>query len=84
MTAMVTYMDDAFGKVIDALKEKGMYEDTLIVFHTDNGGEIMAAGLCGGNNWPLTGGKFSNFEGGIRVNAFVSGGSLPEVRRDGP
>ena len=37
----------------------------------------MAAGLCGGNNYPLRGGKL-NFEGGIRVNAFVTGGALPE------
>jgi arylsulfatase B len=48
---------------------------------TDNGGEIMAAGSCGGNNWPLTGGKFSNWEGGIRVTAFVAGGALPVARR---
>jgi len=81
MTAMVTYMDEEFSKLIQALHAKDMYKNTLIVFHSDNGGEIMAAGLCGGNNWPLTGGKFSNFEGGIRVAAFVSGGYLPEKRR---
>ena len=35
-------------------------------------------GESGANNFPLRGGKYSNFEGGIRVNAFVSGGYLPE------
>jgi len=59
MYAMVSYMDDEFSKVLSALKKKGMYKDSLIVFHSDNGGEVMGAGLCGGNNWPLTGGKFS-------------------------
>ena len=53
----------------------------LVVFHADNGGEILGAGVCGGNNWPLRGGKFTNWEGGIRVNALVSGGALPAVRR---
>ncbi|HAV13981.1 MAG TPA: arylsulfatase [Opitutae bacterium] len=35
--AMVEIMDDGIGEVIDALKEKGMYEDTLIFFLSDNG-----------------------------------------------
>eukprot|EP00505_MAST-04D_sp_SCG-Rhode-Island_P000595 Stramenopile-MAST_4_protein_595 len=35
-------------------------------------------GETGANNFPLRGGKYSNFEGGIRVNAFASGGYLPK------
>ena len=81
MHAMTAYLDHELGRVVDLLQTRGMWNDTLLVFHADNGGEIMAAGICGGNNWPLTGGKFSNWEGGIRVNAFVSGGALPLARR---
>lgn len=81
MHAMVNFMDDEIGEVVDLLKERGMWNNSLVVFHSDNGGEIMAKGICGGNNWPLRGGKFSNFEGGIRVNAFVNGGYVPPGRR---
>ena len=81
MTAMVNYMDDEVGRVVHALERNHMLDNAVVTFHADNGGEIMGAGLCGGNNWPLTGGKFSNFEGGIRVNAFVSGGAIPLRRR---
>ena len=38
-------------------------------------------GEAGANNYPLRGGKYSQFEGGIRVNAFVSGGYLPAAVR---
>jgi len=79
--AMGNYMDNQVGEVIALMKTRGMWENSLVVFHSDNGGEIMAAGICGGNNWPLRGGKFSNFEGGIRVNAFVTGGIVPMSRR---
>lgn len=81
MHAMMNYVDDEIREITMLLKERNMWNNTLLVFHTDNGGEIMAAGTCGGNNYPLRGGKFSNFEGGIRVNAFVSGGFLPASRR---
>lgn len=79
--AMAFYMDERVGEVVSVLRETGLWSDALVVIHSDNGGEIMGAGLCGGNNWPLTGGKFSNWEGGIRVNALVSGGALPAERR---
>merc|ERR1719277_1579302 len=48
--------------------------------HTDIGhGTVCDNGEAGANNYPLRGGKYSNFEGGIRVNAFMSGGFLPKA-----
>eukprot|EP01061_Rhynchopus_euleeides_P023725 TRINITY_DN3848_c0_g1_i6.p1 TRINITY_DN3848_c0_g1~~TRINITY_DN3848_c0_g1_i6.p1 ORF type:complete len:518 (+),score=221.64 TRINITY_DN3848_c0_g1_i6:80-1633(+) len=76
LSAMVKYMDDVMGKMVDAFKARGMWDDLLIVFMSDNGGPIFYLG--GANNWPLKGGKFSDWEGGVRVNAFVSGGYVPE------
>eukprot|EP01006_Ploeotia_vitrea_P023287 TRINITY_DN55727_c0_g1_i1.p1 TRINITY_DN55727_c0_g1~~TRINITY_DN55727_c0_g1_i1.p1 ORF type:complete len:547 (-),score=22.30 TRINITY_DN55727_c0_g1_i1:33-1673(-) len=79
--AMVNWMDDAIGDIVTLLKKVGMYDSTLIVFSSDNGGPIYEGGAPGANNYPLKGGKASNWEGGIRVNAFVSGGYLPKQRR---
>ena len=38
-------------------------------------------GTAGGNNYPLAGGKYNNFEGGIRMNSFASGGFIPAAQR---
>jgi arylsulfatase I/J len=80
MRAMSYYLDLEIGAVVARLKETGIWDNTVLVLHSDNGGEIMIQS-CGSNNHPLRGGKFSNFEGGIRVNGLVSGGALPEARR---
>lgn len=77
--AMTLYMDNAVGELVSALKEKDMWKDTLIVFSADNGGPIYHPGSA--NNYPLKGGKYNDFEGGIRTNAFVSGGFIPEGKR---
>ena len=74
--SMVNAIDGAIGRVVGVLKKRGMYDNTLIAFSSDNGGP-----LPGANNYPLKGGKFSNFEGGIRVAAFASGGLLPRAVR---
>ena len=79
--AMAYFMDEKVGDIVEALVKRRMWNNTLFVFHADNGGEIMGAGICGGNNYPLTGGKFSNWEGGIRVNAFITGGIIPIHKR---
>eukprot|EP00729_Bicosta_minor_P010333 gene10333-23677_t len=58
-----------------------MWNETLVIFTTDNGGAIYGNGSAGGNNWPLRGGKGANWEGGIRANTFASGGWLPQSVR---
>ena len=78
---MVNFADAAVGNLTSLLKSKGMWEQTLLVFTTDNGGPIYAAGAAGANNYPLKGGKMNNWEGGIRGNSFVSGGFIPTHMR---
>merc|ERR1719401_3291638 len=72
---MTLWMDEAIGAAVAALKKKGMWDDTLVIFTSDNGGPVYEPGSA--NNYPLKGGKYSDWEGGIRTNAFVSGGSVP-------
>jgi arylsulfatase A-like enzyme len=67
VTNSANAMDKAVGRVVDILKETGLYKNTVIVFVSDNGGEISN----GGNNLPFRGGKFTAWEGGTRVPAFV-------------
>ncbi|KAJ8604058.1 hypothetical protein CTAYLR_001741 [Chrysophaeum taylorii] len=61
--------------------------ETLIVFTSDNGGAMLppASGLdkaCqGATNYPLRGGKWAQYEGGVRTATFVSGGRVPEHAR---
>merc|ERR1712080_518629 len=79
--AMVAFADAAVGNVTAAFKTKGMWDNLLMVFSTDNGGPVYNNGSAGANNFPLKGGKMSNWEGGIRGNAFASGGFLPKKVR---
>ncbi|MHC4111169.1 MAG: sulfatase family protein [Planctomycetota bacterium] len=63
LVALIEHMDDGIGKVIATLKDKGLDNNTLIVFTSDNGGQLNV----GANNGPLRAGKQDMYEGGIRV-----------------
>jgi len=69
--AMVAAVDDGVGMLRDALKAKGIYDDTAILVLSDNGGPVGAVEegytASGASNWPLRGGKKTVFEGGTRV-----------------
>ena len=77
----ITAMDDQIGRVLDALAKKGMRDNTLIVFQSDNGGTRNAMFTGEGDmskvkipcdNGPYREGKGSLYEGGTRVCALVN------------
>lgn len=68
--AMVEHMDDALGKVLAALKENGLEDNTIVVFTSDNGG--LRGNHENGkvkvtDNTPLRSGKGDIYEGGVRI-----------------
>lgn len=66
LAAQLRDIDNGVGRILAKLKEKGMLENTLIVFTSDNGGETNVT-----RNTPLRGGKSTLYEGGIRVSEIV-------------
>ena len=63
--AMVENLDTNIASILEAIDKKGVRDNTLIIFTSDNGGERYSSMM------PLRGGKFDLNEGGIRVPAFV-------------
>lgn len=75
-SAMVNLLDGVLGNITGLLKDRGLWDSTLMMLSSDNGGPLGPT-ESGANNFPLRGGKYSDFEGGIRATAFASGGFLP-------
>jgi arylsulfatase A-like enzyme len=65
LIALIEHMDDGIGKLIHELKISGKYDNTLIIFLSDNGGKLENEA----NNGNIRGGKGSFYEGGVRVPA---------------
>ena len=63
---VIAEIDWSVGQILDALKRKGVDENTLVVFTSDNG-PWLSYGDHGGSAGPLREGKTTTFEGGVRV-----------------
>ena len=77
--AAVTALDTAVGEIVAALERRKLLDDTLIVFHSDNGGALPTRFATGDNdvrnpaadNAPFREGRGSLYEGGVRVPALI-------------
>jgi arylsulfatase A-like enzyme len=73
MAAMIEVMDENVGRLMDALNQQGLAENTIVIFTSDNGGNMydVADGTTPTNNEPLRSGKGNNYEGGVRVPLII-------------
>lgn len=76
--AMVAAVDDQVGQVMRVLKQRGLAENTVVYFQSDNGAtqesraDHLGRPYRGGSNAPFRGWKQGLFEGGIRMPATMS------------
>lgn len=63
LVALIEHLDFGIGRVVDAIDAAGIADETLVIFSSDNGGQLRVAA----NNGSLRGGKQDVYEGGIRV-----------------
>ncbi|CAE7724977.1 Arsb [Symbiodinium pilosum] len=75
---LASMLDDAVGQVIRKLKDQRLYDDTLIVFASDNGGPTNGFQGTWSSNYPMRGGKNTLWEGGTRVAAAIRGPGIPQ------
>ena len=66
-SAMVSCMDRGIGAIVDALKKKGIMDNTFFIFFSDNG----TAGVPGSSSGPLRGHKFDEWDGGVHAPAVL-------------
>jgi len=80
LVALIEHMDEGIGQVIKTLESTGLAENTLVIFTSDNGGQVNV----GANNGPLRDGKQSMYEGGLKVPmcAVWKGHIKPGTRSD--
>lgn len=68
LMAMIKHLDMGVGEIVESLKNNNIFDNTLLIFLTDNGGSAAMHA----NNAPLRGFKQMDYEGGIHVPFIVS------------
>ncbi len=63
LVALIEHLDQGFGRVLEEIRKAGIERDTVVIFTSDNGGQLD----LGADNGPWRGTKGETFEGGLRV-----------------
>lgn len=73
MAAMIQSLDESVGRIMAVLDEQGLTDNTIIIFMSDNGGNMYdrVKGTTPTNNAPLRNGKGNIYEGGVRTPCMV-------------
>ena len=72
--AMIKSLDDSVGRILAHLKARGLDQNTIVIFTSDNGGYIgtdKGQTMPVTSNGPLRSGKASLYEGGLRVPLLI-------------
>ena len=82
LVALIEHLDDGIGQVLATLEELQLAESTIVVFTSDNGGQIDV----GANNGPWRDGKQSMYQGGLLVPCAIHwpGVTTPGTRVSAP
>lgn len=81
--SLVEGFDKSIGDIVDFLKLKGVYDNTVIIFLSDNGGLSLHPARSGPShtqNLPLRAGKGSIYEGGIRIPLLIKNVNSKQAR----
>jgi arylsulfatase A-like enzyme len=76
---MLTAADESIANVTRALQKRGMWDNTLVIVTTDNGGPSQVCGVQGSSNYPLRGGKCTVYQGGTTGDGILSGPALGKL-----
>ncbi|XP_078052451.1 arylsulfatase I isoform X2 [Augochlora pura] len=79
--AVVSKLDQSVGEVMDALRTRGMLENSIVLFMSDNGAPTEGFLSNQGSNYPLRGMKDSPWEGGTRGVAAIWSPLIKTPRR---
>jgi len=75
---MLSCVDESIANVTEALIQKNLWNNTLVLVTTDNGGPTSICAIQGSSNDPLRGGKCTLWQGGTTGDALLSGPALSE------
>ncbi|CAN7991880.1 unnamed protein product, partial [Ixodes pacificus] len=68
---MVSALDESVGAVVEALGKRGMLNDTVLVFSSDNGADTNSENANYASSWPFKGQKMTPWEGGVHVPGII-------------